>query len=88
MNSAVKRATSVFVSALMVLALFPIASVRAEEDLPVWAQDPEYHQGENLTTQEELPPSFDLRDRGVVTPVKLQDPYGNAGPLLPSPRLR
>ena len=75
MNSAIKRLTAVCVSALMALALFPTAPVRAEEDIPVWAQDPNYQEEEPLTAQEELPSSFDLRDRGVVTPVRLQDPY-------------
>ena len=75
MNSAIKRFTAACVSALMALALFPTTPVRAEEDIPVWAQDPNYQEEEPLTAQEELPSSFDLRDRGVVTPVKLQDPH-------------
>ena len=75
MNSAIKRLTAACVSALMALALFPTTPVRAEEDIPVWAQDPNYQEEEPLTAQEELPSSFDLRDTGVVTPVKLQDPH-------------
>ena len=44
-------------------------------DIPEWAVD---DGGEApLATQAALPAKYDLRDTGVVTPVKLQNPWGS-----------
>ena len=56
-------------------ALAPATPVYAEEYLPEWAQDPNDHEATLLQAQDDLPSQFDLRDRGVVTSVKLQDPW-------------
>ena len=43
--------------------------------LPEWAQDPNFQETVSLLTQGDLPARFDLRERGVVTPVKTQNPW-------------
>ena len=43
--------------------------------LPEWVQDSDFQEPASLLAQGELPARFDLRERGVVTPVKIQDPW-------------
>ena len=56
-------------------------SLRAHEDqagqlgLPEWVQDSDLQETMPLLAQGELPARFDLRERGVVTPVKMRDPW-------------
>ena len=40
-----------------------------QSGLPEWAQDPDFQETAPLLAQGELPAQFDLRERGVVTPV-------------------
>ena len=77
MNSTVKRIVGAVIAASMACALVPATPVRAEEDLPEWARDPDYHEVTLLQPQEDLPAQFDLRDKGVVTPVKQQNPWAS-----------
>ncbi len=49
----------------------------ANEDVPEWAVDDGGDEGEGLQTQASLPTAYDLRNEGVVTPVKKQNPWGS-----------
>ena len=73
------------------LAVAPgVASARAAQDglavgtmaisdVPEWAVDDGTSGA--LTAQAELPASFDMRDKGWVTPVKQQGPWQTCWPL-------
>ena len=57
-------------------SLVPGAAAAQPEDLPEWVGSP-VKPTASLQDQKELPAKFDLRDRGVVTPVKIQNPWGS-----------
>ena len=77
MNPTAKRLVSAMMAACMACALVPATPARAEEDLPEWAGDANYQEVTLLQPQEDLPAKLDLRDRGVVTPVRLQNPWAS-----------
>ena len=88
MGLAVKRIIAVAVAAALAFVIAPATTVHAEEYVPQWAQDIDSHgvtflqaqdfgshEATQLQAQGDMPSKFDLRDRGVVTPVKIQDPW-------------
>ena len=74
MGSTLKRIIAVMMAASLVCILVPGTTIRAEVYIPEWAQDPSSYEEVPLQVQEDLPAKLDLRDRGVVTCVKIQDP--------------
>ncbi len=74
-----KRVISPVVSASMVFS-FMIAPAIANADetpgVPEWAID-DGQSASALSIQAEVPSKYDLRDDGLVTPVKLQNPWGS-----------
>ena len=49
----------------------------SENGMPEWAIDDGENAQDALSTQASIPEKYDLRDEGVVTPVKLQNPWGS-----------
>ena len=45
-------------------------------DVPEWAVADEEAQAQDTTAQAELPAQYDMREKGLVTPVKRQNPWG------------
>ena len=68
----IQRIPAALTALALAASLLPAAA--AAEPLPQWAPDPG---GPPAVLQSDLPESFDLRDRGVVTPVKRQTPFGS-----------
>ncbi len=52
------------------------ATDAASSDTPEWAVVDEEVQAVEPTLQEELPAYYDMREKGLVTPVKRQNPWG------------
>ncbi|MCR5653103.1 MAG: hypothetical protein K6F88_04810 [Ruminococcus sp.] len=53
-----------------------ISSFAAQSDTPEWAVDNSWDKSAHTLTGANRPASYDLRNEGVVTPVKLQNPWG------------
>jgi len=49
----------------------------AEEEVPAWAQDTGEDADQAVSVQATFPSKFDLRDKGLATPVRLQNPYSS-----------
>jgi hypothetical protein len=52
------------------------ASTSASSSTPEWAVVEGDTQAQDATTQAELPAKYDMREKGLVTPVKRQNPWG------------
>ncbi|MBO7675109.1 MAG: hypothetical protein J6S63_08885 [Atopobiaceae bacterium] len=52
------------------------AQESASSDTPEWAVVDEEAEDQDTTAQAELPAQYDMREKGLVTPVKRQNPWG------------
>ncbi len=72
-------ALSLFVTLAMAFASVPSIAFANEEpsdQTPEWAVDDGTHD-EAITAQAEIPTAYDMRTEGLVTPVKLQNPWSS-----------
>ena len=73
-----RAALSALTAFAMTLSLAPTPLIAEEADaVPEWAVDDGGAQDEGLAPSAELPHTYDLRNDGLVTPVKYQNPWNS-----------